>query len=318
VRAAALDHARLVLSLRLADEEPVNPLRQAEPAKNGGFPEPPDGEPIRVVAARHEACGETTRVRLPRSVPAGAVRRVQCARCERSFEADRVEEVESDDRKASFGEWTWGLISLAIAAAAVIGGLMLIQGADDEQGTAGVPAPPPQGSADRERPAEGAGSAREAAGPAARSNDSKPAKTAELVRSSAYSLALPDAWKRIDPPAGATFAAVSADRGADATLWIEEEPGLEFPAFIDQSLAQLEALAGSARIVERAPAPTPETTVVRLAADPQPDQPRYEVILRAAGPYRYYLATSVQPDASREAVEGAELVAGSFTPEGSR
>jgi hypothetical protein len=69
--------------------------------------------------------------------------------------------------------------------------------------------------------------------------------------------------------------------------------------------------------VERVPAPTDEATIVRLAADAPPGQPSYEVTLRAAGPYRYYLATSVQPDASREAVEGAELVAGSFTPEGS-
>jgi hypothetical protein len=286
-----------------------------ESRTNGGFPEPPADEPIRVVAAHHEVCGETTRVRLPRAVPAGAVRRVQCARCERPFEAEGVEEVEPDDRRASFREWTWGLISLAIAAAAVVGGLTLIQGAGDEDGT--VAAPAAQERDARERAPANAGAERATSGPAARSNDAKPAKTAELVRGSSYSLALPDGWKRIDPPAGATFAAVSADRGADATLWIEEDPELDFAAFTAKSLAQLEALAGSARIVERPPAPTPEATVVRLAADRQPGQPRYEVALRAAGPYRYYLATSVQPDASREAVRGAELVVGSFTPEGS-
>ncbi|MGH2987545.1 MAG: hypothetical protein ACRDLO_12775 [Solirubrobacterales bacterium] len=281
---------------------------------NGGFPEPPDGEPIRVVAARHEACGETTRVRLPHSVPAGAVRRVQCACCERPFEADGVEEIAPTKRSASLGEWAWGLISLAIAAAAVVGGLLLIQGTDEE---ATVAAPAAQGAAQERAPAN-AGPERAASPPASRSNDPKPAKTAELVRASSYSLALPEGWRRIDPPSGATFAAVSGDRGADATLWIEEDPELEFADFIGQSLAQLDALAGSARIVERAPAPTPEATVVRLAASPQPGQPRYEVTLRAAGPYRYHLATSVRPDASREAVRGAELVAGSFTPEGSR
>ena len=43
--------------------------------------------------------------------------------------------------------------------------------------------------------------------------------------------------------------------------------------------------------------------------------PTYEVTLRAAGPYRYYLATSVQPDASATAVDGADLIEGTFTPE---
>jgi hypothetical protein len=287
-----------------------------EPTANGGFPEPPDGEPIRVIAARHAACGETTRIRLPRSLPAAAVRRVECARCARPFEADGVEEIAPAERSASLREWAWGLISLAIAAAAVVVGLLLIQGSDDEEVPVG--APPVQESPGPERPAEGAGSERNGSAPAGRSSDPKPAKTAELVRASSYSLALPEGWKRIDPPAGATFAAASADRGAEATLWIEEDPELDFAAFIDQSLAQLEALAGSARIVERPPAPSPEATVVRLAADPQPDQPRYEVTLRAFGPFRYYLATTVQPDASREAVRGTELIAGSFTPEGSR
>jgi hypothetical protein len=71
----------------------------------------------------------------------------------------------------------------------------------------------------------------------------------------------------------------------------------------------------SAAVVERIAAPTPEATVVRLAAVAPPGQPEFEVSLRASGPYRYYLATTVQPDASREAIEGAELVHGSFTPE---
>lgn len=309
--------------------EPVNRSRQTESAINGGFPEPPAGEPIRVVVARHAACGEATRVRLPQTVPAGAVRRLQCARCERSFEADAVEEIAPAERSASLGDWTWGLISLAIAAVAVVGGLLLIQGAGDDGATVAAPAQQGAGAdaaagaraesgGDGQRASDGAGSGGAASTRGAGSNDPQPARGANLVRGSSYSLALPDSWRQVDPPAAATFAAVSEDRAADATLWIEEDPGIEFGAFIDQSLAQLEALAGSARIVERPPAPTPEATVVRLAAAPQPGQPRYEVTLRAAGPYRYHLATGVQPDASREAVRGAELVAGSFTPEGSR
>ena len=52
-----------------------------------------------------------------------------------------------------------------------------------------------------------------------------------------------------------------------------------------------------------------------LAADAPPGQPSYAVTLRVAGPYRFYLATTVQPDASAEAEQGANLIAGSFTPE---
>ena len=55
--------------------------------------------------------------------------------------------------------------------------------------------------------------------------------------------------------------------------------------------------------------------MVRLAAEAPAGQPTYEVTLRVAGPYRYYLATSVQPRRLREVIEAAELIAGTFTPE---
>ncbi len=214
---------------------------------------------------------------------------------------------------------TWRLASIPIAAVLVIGGLLLLQGDGDEPNPTASPAEesaggdatavaPPAGEIGGGA-AGGGGSAGAGGGASNASN-----KT-EFVRGSSYSLALPAGWKRVNPSGGATFAAVATDGGADATLWIEEDPKLEFPAFITQSLAQLESLAGSARVVERIPAPTPEDTTVVLAAEAPPGQPTYEVTLRVAGPYRYYLATSVQPDASPEAVQGAELVAGSFTPE---
>jgi hypothetical protein len=140
-------------------------------------------------------------------------------------------------------------------------------------------------------------------------------KDTKLVRGSTYSLALPKGWQRTIPEGNAAFAAQSADGGADAQLWISEDPTLDFPEFIKLSLKQLESLAGSARIVERIPGPTPEDTVVRLAAETPDGLPTYEVTLRSAGPYRYYLATSVQPDATPEAADGADLIVGSFTPE---
>ena len=39
------------------------------------------------------------------------------------------------------------------------------------------------------------------------------------------------------------------------------------------------------------------------------------VALRVAGPYRYYLATTVDADASRQAVDGADLIHNSFVPQ---
>ena len=135
------------------------------------------------------------------------------------------------------------------------------------------------------------------------------------MRESSYSLALPEGWERIDPPAGATFAAVAADGSADATLWITQDPKLDFPTFVSQSLTQLETLAGAAEVVERIPGPTAETTIVRLAADAPAGQPIYEATLRVAGPYRYYLATTVQPGSSAATADGVELITGSLTPE---
>jgi hypothetical protein len=274
--------------------------------QNGGFPEPPASEPVRVIAARHDACGAATRVRLPGTVPARAVRRLRCAGCEQAFETDQVEDIgltAPPRARPRFDPQSraWRLASIPLAAALVIAGLLLAQGDGEE------PAPPgPPNQAASSAPASGSQPSGE--GGAAGGDP-------ELVRGSAFSLALPADWEQIDPDTGATFAAVADDGGADVTLWIEEHPGLKFPTFVTQSLRQLEQLAGSARVVERVPAPTPEGTVVVLAADAPAGEPTYEVTLRAAGPYRYYLATSVEPDASAAAVEGAELIAGSFTPE---
>jgi hypothetical protein len=73
-------------------------------------------------------------------------------------------------------------------------------------------------------------------------------------------------------------------------------------------------VAGSAHVEDRTTAPTADGTIVTLAADPPAGGPAYEVTLRVAGPYRYYLATTVEPDASPEAADGAELIHNSFVP----
>jgi hypothetical protein len=300
--------------------EPGSPTvadRRPAAGSNGGFPEPPAGMPVRVVRAAHDACGAVTRVRLPAPVPARAVRRVVCDRCARPFACEAVEVTATPEaaRKAPPPRpsrvrrlldglrdrqplWfdlppgrLWKLVSIPLAAAAVIVGLLLIQGSDD---------PMPE--------SRSAATSRGSAGPG----------DAELVSQPGWSLALPDGWRQLGGPTGAAFAAVSEDGSGDATLWIERDPSLSFAEFEARSLDQLRQLTGTAGVIERSAGPTPEKTVVRLQADAPPGSGTfapYTVTLRVAGPYRYYLSTSLQPGAPREADDAIELIHNSFLPQ---
>jgi hypothetical protein len=307
---------------------------------NGGFPEPPAGEPVRLVRAQHQSCGSATRIRLPGALTAQAVRRVVCDSCWQPYvcEAGEVEDLgahlfasgqaspngapSTGIRRPRFsvpklktrpraphwpsflGGRAWRIVSVLIAAVAVVGLLSLIEGGDSGAPTgidsSAAPAVPGSPQVDG-----GAG----AAGGAGASGHAK------LIQGSNYSLALPAGWERTSPQGGSTFTASAADGMADATLWIRNDPSLTFPNFEARSLTQLRQLAGSAHVVSRQAAPTPEATVVRLAADSPPGEPTYDVTLRVAGPYRYYLSTTVQPNASGDAVEGADLIRNSFVPE---
>ncbi len=293
-------------------------------------------------------------MRLPAPVSAAAVRRVVCHGCAAAFETPDAEHVEivepsaltaapasaalsspepvpaadagsatrpprrakllsapSLPRRPSAPAWlkdpgsrAWRWASIPLAAAAVIGGLLLIQGGGSDESATPF-------AADAPAVGEPARSGADGPGPQA---GNKANGTASLVREASFSLALPAGWERTPASDGATFAAATDTGDADATLWVERDPELTFAGFEANSLDTLEALAGSARVADRTAAPTEEDTIVRLAADSPPGAPTYEVTLRAAGPYRYYLATTVQPDASKEAVDGAELVHGSFQP----
>jgi hypothetical protein len=271
-----------------------------------------------VITARHDACASETRVRLPRTVPARAVRRVHCSECSRDFEAETVEELTpSGVRRLPLvdrfdpSSRAWQLVSLALAAAAVIGGLLLIQGGDD-QPQPGEPAP----AAAREStppPAADRGKAEDKG-----SGEVKVSNHTTLVSGSSFNLVLPAKWEQVDPPTGATFKAVAPAGDADATLWIKQDPDLSFDRFVKQSRDQLAALSGAEpTVVEQGPAPSTDEAVVKLAAGAPAGEPAYQVTLRAGGDYRYYLAITTQPDASSEAVDGADLIDGSFTPEGS-
>ena len=326
---------------------PSRTVEHASATVNGGFPDPPAGLPVRVVSVRHRACGEHTRVRLPRTLAPRAIRRVICDGCAQAFEAARIELVELleaaplaleprpalaagapagaaaarrlpfDPRRFALDlgrlrldprrprldphgpAWRW--ISAPLAAAVVVGALMLIQGSGGSEvappalpATASAPATPAAG--------HGHGAAKAKGG------------DAHYVRQSTFSLALPAGWHRVGAEGGATFAAAAIGGGGDATLWVERDPKLDFPAFEARSLEQLRQIAGSARVVDRVAAPTADGTVVTLATDAPVKSPEYKVTLRVAGPYRYYLATTVDPDAPRAAVDGAALIHGSFTP----
>ena len=273
-----------------------------EGANNGGFPEPPAGEAVRLVRCEHQACGAATRVRLPRVLPAKAVRRVVCHDCHEPFDCNYVLDLgvawpttpsraRASRRLFSPEGRAWRYLSVPLAAAAVVGALALIQGWGKPEGrsapsAAPVAPEPPWGSA----------------------------ANAVVGEESSFALALPPGWHRTAPPSEATFAATPSKGGAEATLWILRDPKLDFAAFESRSLAQLEQLPGGAQVVDRATAPTPEGAVVTLATHFLPGQPEHQVTLRAAGPYRYYLATTVQPNAPREAVDGAEMIHSSLVP----
>jgi hypothetical protein len=231
------------------------------------------------------------------------VRLVVCNACGEPFIVDGARDVERRAAPAWPDGELWRWLSIPLAGAAVIAALVLIQGGDED----------PTPFVDAEAPAAAVGGS---AGERRGRGGSGGNGNANLVRESSFSLALPPGWERVNPSGGATFAAASPAGDADATLWVERDRELSFSGFEARSVNQLEALAGSARVVERVSAPTPEGTVVRLAANAPPGSAAYEVTLRTSGPYRYYLATTVQPDASDDAVEGAELAHGSFVPAG--
>jgi hypothetical protein len=284
---------------------------------NGGFPLPPENEPVRLVASHHDACSGNTRVRLPKPLPARAVRRVVCDRCGQPYAPATVKEVRERRLSVpslpvpSLPEPSWRWAGLPVAAAAVVVGLTLIQDDDEPQTTAPSVAP-----AESESAAQGP----DGGGGPAGGNQAPVPDDARLVRESTFQVALPPGWQEIEPSGGATFAAVADEGDADGMLWVERDPKLDFASFEARSLDQLESLAGSAATVDRTVGPTCETTSMRLApTSAPPGAPNYEVLLRCgAGDLWYYLATTSQPGASPEALEGVKLIQGSFTPIGGK
>jgi hypothetical protein len=188
----------------------------------------------------------------------------------------------------------WALPAAAVVAVLIVAGaaVLVLSGGDEETG------PEPA--------------------PLAQSQPPSVINDPQFVEERGFSIALPDAWDRVKPPEGASFAAVSDDGLGEATLWVERDPDLDFDEFVDQSLAGLEGLGEDARVSDRVEGPTPETSIAVLEAEVPVDggvAGPYRVTLRAAGPYRYYLATSIGAGAPPRLIAEAELLSTSFRPQ---
>ena len=214
--------------------------------------------------------------------------------------------------------------SLLVAVAAVIIALLLVQGGADKQtagqiSQSGGGAAQEQAATSEQRPSQPPDQNRNGnGGDRGGAQDAEGPSNARLIREPSFTLAIPPAWKRSNPPRGATFAAEAADGTADAALWVERNRDLSLREFETDSLRRLKRVARNVRVESRIPAPTDAGTVIRLRADAPAGgggRTDYEVTLHAAGPFRYYLVTSTEPGAPR-AVRGAvRLVHGSFIPE---
>jgi hypothetical protein len=284
---------------------------------NGGFPIPVENEPVRLVASHHDACSGNTRVRLPRAVPARAVRRVVCDRCSQPYEPAGVDDLGEPRRLKSLSlpglsvptgtslSWRW--LSLPVAAVAVAGGLVLIQGGDG----------------DSESPIDAATSSTseritEHAQPVNIRGKASAPRDATLVSGSTFQLVLPANWEEVPASGGATWSAAATDGDADAQLWVDQDPKLNFATFEARSLDQLETLAGSAAPVRRSLGPTPDKTSALLAPTSAPENaPNYEVLIMGGFDNRwYYLATTTQPGASTSTASDVRLVQETLEPIG--
>lgn len=139
-----------------------------------------------------------------------------------------------------------------------------------------------------------------------------------------YSINLPDGWRTSPRPPGAAFAASSGDGLATATLWIRRNPGLSFHAFERRSERSLSKLGENVSVVSEVKGATMADSSVELSAEVPigseliPDDQElisvYRVTLRGSGPYRYYLATQIQPGAPAARLAEAEELAHGLRP----
>lgn len=158
----------------------------------------------------------------------------------------------------------------------------------------------------------------ESSGSVTQASSSPATGTPAYVSEEGFSLSLPEGWERAETPDGSNFSAISSDGLAESTLWVDRDADLGFTAFVEQSKANLDEIATGVRVADTVDGPTMESKIAELRAEVPLDGglvAAYRVTLRAAGPYRYYLATSVQPGAPSERLADAEVLGASFRPE---
>ena len=139
----------------------------------------------------------------------------------------------------------------------------------------------------------------------------------EFLKTGGFSLPLPRGWSHAPGAPDAALTAVSADGLATTTLWIERQPDLAFGAFERNSLASLATLGENARVIERTVAPRIEASSASLRAEVPAaggSSSPYLVTLRASGPYRYRLATTIQPGAPAPLISEAEALGERLQP----
>ena len=178
-------------------------------------------------------------------------------------------------------------------------------------------------------PAAGAGSSALAEGiVTANSSGSKAevqsAAKAKFVELGGYSISLPDGWRKAPRPPGTAFAATSADGLASTTLWIKRNPKLDLDGFKQRSKRSLAKLGQDVTVISEVEGDTPEDSSVELAAsvplsnelvgEDQEMVSTYRVTLRVSGPYRYYLATTIQPGAGEQLATDAEELSHGLRP----
>lgn len=169
--------------------------------------------------------------------------------------------------------------------------------------------------ASRAEPVAPVGAPAEPAPAAARSSASQAGP--EFLKTGGFSLPLPRGWRHAPGAPDAALTAVSADGLATTTLWIERQPDLGFAAFERNSLASLATLGDNARVVERTMAPRIEASSASLRAEVPAaggGSTPYLVTLRASGPFRYRLATTIQPGASASLLSEAEVLGKRLRP----
>lgn len=146
----------------------------------------------------------------------------------------------------------------------------------------------------------------------------------KFVEVGGYSLTLPDAWRNSPRPPGSAFAATSRDGLATTTLWIRRQPGLDFNAFEKRSKRSVRKLGRNVQVLSKVEGPTVADSSVQLGAEvplggdlvPAGQQviSTYRVTLRASGPYRFYLATTIQPGAPDALFGQADELARNLRP----